>query len=118
MRIWKTRHFLAELLLLLPAAGGFALARQLGQNVRLGEDQGFFVFNLDVRSGILPENDAVADFHIQGMHFALFATAGANRDDFAFLLLLFSGVRNDDAALDAFFFFNALHDNFVVERGE
>src|SRR5579872_745004 len=98
-------------------AGSFRVT-QLRQNFFLAKDQQVFIVDLDFGAAVLAEQDAVANFHVEGNEFTLFALAAADGDDFAFLLLFLGGVRNDDAALDAFFFFNSLHDYPVVERGE
>src|SRR5580698_5722901 len=93
-------------------------AGELGKDFFLAQDQQLFVFDLDFRAAVLAEQDAVTRLDVERDQFALFALAGADGDYFAFLLLFFGGVGDDDAALNAFFFFNALHDHAVVERGE
>src|SRR5580704_7850860 len=107
--------FAQALLLLL--AGGLRGA-ELRQDFFLAQDQQVFVVNLDFGAAILAKQNPVSNFHVEGNEFALFALAGTDGDYFAFLLLFLGGVGNDDAALDAFFFFNSLHDYPVVQRGE
>ena len=68
------------------------------------------------RAAVLAEQNAVAWFHVERNQFAFFALASANGDDFALHGLFFCGVGDDDAALDGFLFFNALHDDTVVQR--
>src|SRR5579862_7601261 len=98
-------------------ARGFRVS-ELRQDFFLAQDQQVFVVNLDFGAAVLAKQNPVSNFHVEGNEFALFALAGTDGDYFAFLLLFLGGVGNDDAALDAFFFFNSLHDYSVMERGE
>ena len=49
------------------------------------------------------------DLDFEGDQFTFFAAARADGDDFTLLWFLFSGVRDDDATLDGFLFFQAPH---------
>src|SRR6202158_750520 len=103
---------------LLPAACGFCGAAELRENLFFAKDQQLLVVDGDFRAAVFAEEHAVAGFHVEGDELALFALAGADSDYFAFLLLFLGCVRDDDATLDAFLLFNALHNDAVVERGE
>ena len=60
----------------------------------LTHDQVLFAIQLDVAAGVLAEQDAVADLHVERNHLAVFqALALADGDDFAFLRLLFGASR-------------------------
>src|SRR5258708_24496644 len=52
-------------------------------------DEELFAVNLDLRAGILAEQDAIAFLDCQGNGLAFFITAGSDRDDDAFLRLFF-----------------------------
>src|SRR6266571_977048 len=99
-------------------AGCFRRAAQLRQNFFFAKDEIFLVLDLDFRTAVFAEEDTIAGLDVQRDQFALLALASADGDDFAFHRLFFCGVRDDDATLDGFLLFNALHDDTVVERGE
>src|SRR5262245_35635700 len=70
------------------------------EDVLLAHDEVFLAVDLDLRAGILPEQDLVADLHVERGHLAVVVHFSlADRDDFALLGLLLRGVRDDDAAL-------------------
>src|SRR6266849_3691267 len=98
--------------------GRFGCAADLCQDLVLFQDQQLFVLDFDFRPAVLAEEDAIAGLDVQRNQFALLALASADGDDFAFHRFFFCGVRDDDATLDAFLLFNALHDDTVVERGQ
>src|SRR6185369_6013395 len=57
----------------------------------LTHDEELFAIDLDLGSGILAEQDAVARLYFEGVNFAFFvALAFADGDDFAFLWFVFS----------------------------
>src|SRR5579859_2086412 len=103
---------------LLLASRGLGCPAELGENFFFAQDQQFFVVDLDFRTAVLAEQNAITRLNVQGNQFALFALSSTDGDHFAFLLFFFGGVGDDDAALDAFLFLNAPHDNAVVERGK
>jgi len=80
------------------------------------KNQVFLVFDFDLAPAVFAEQNTVANGNIERYALALLALAGADSDHFALLRLLFCTVRDDNAALDGFLFFNALHDHTVVER--
>src|SRR5213594_3269813 len=88
------------------------------QNFFFAKDEIFLVFDFDFCTAVLADEDSVAGLDVERDQFALLTLAGADGDDFAFHRLFFRGVRDDDATLDGFFLFNALHDDTVVERGQ
>src|SRR5713226_1314702 len=98
--------------------GRFRRAAKLRQNLFFAKDEILLVLDLDFRTAVLAEEDAIAGLDVQRDQFALLALASADGNDLAFHRLLFCGVRDDDATLDAFLLFNALHDDTVVERGQ
>src|SRR5215471_2770785 len=91
---------------------------ELRENLFLSEDQQFFAIDFDFAAAVLAEQHAVADVDVEGDALALLALARTDGDHFALLRFLFCRVRDDDAALDGFLLFNALHDHTVVQRGE
>jgi hypothetical protein len=109
------------LLWLPPCRAGFfrllcALARaaQDSKDLVFLHDEQLFAVNLDFRSGILAEQNAIAFFYCQGNGLAFFKLAGSSGDDDAFLGFLFCGVRDDDASTDRLCFLNPSDDNAVM----
>src|SRR5215831_14616826 len=103
---------------LLARPGSLGGATQLRQNLFLAKDEVLFVFNLYFRTAVLPKEDAVAGLDVERDQLALLALASPDSDDFALHGLFFRRVRDDDATLDGFLLFNALHDDTIVERGQ
>src|SRR5262249_9001661 len=69
------------------------------EHVFLTQDEVLLAVDLDFRSGILAEQDAVARLHIEGNDLAILVYLPfAHGDDPALLGLLLRGVRDDDAA--------------------
>src|SRR5436853_6421989 len=97
--------------------GRFRRAAQLRQNFFFAKDEIFLVLDLDFRTTVFAEEDAIAGLDVQRDQFALLALASSHGADFALHGLFFCGIRDYDATLDAFFFLNALHDDTVVQRG-
>src|ERR1700734_1856786 len=65
------------------------------EDLILAHDQEFFSKDADLTAIILAEQDAVALFHVQWNHFAVFqALAFSNGANFSLLRLLFGGIRN------------------------
>src|SRR5215469_9611301 len=93
-------------------------AAKLREDLLFAQNEQLFAVNLDFTAAVFAEQHPVADVHIQRDALALLALAGADGDHFALLRLFLCGVRDDDAPLDGFLLFNALHDHTVVERGE
>src|SRR6267378_2619405 len=110
----KTGHYNGNYLL----PGGLRCAAQLRQNFFFAKNEKLFILDFDFGTAVLAEQDTVARLDVERDQLALFALAGADGDDFAFHRLFFCGVRDDDAAPDAFLLFNAPHDDTVVERGK
>src|SRR5437899_3274289 len=70
------------------------------EDVLLAHDEVLLAVDLDLRSGVLAEQDPVADLHVERQHLAVLVhLALADGDHLALLRLLLGGVRNDDAAL-------------------
>jgi hypothetical protein len=96
---------------------GLLLGRRLiddAHDIGLLHDQELLTVDLDLGARPFAEQDAVADFDVDGNQLAgLVAAAGADGDDFALRGLLFGGVRNDDAAGRLFLGIDALDDDAV-----
>ena len=83
----------------------------------LAHDQELFAIELDLGAGVLAEQDAIAGLDIEREHLALIVRlALADRDDLALLWLLFCGIGDDDAATNAFAFFDAANQNPIMQR--
>src|SRR5260370_11960365 len=111
----KARRYIGKTRLPL---GRFRRTAQLGQNFFFAKDEKFLVLEFDFRTAVLAEEDAIAGLDVQRDQFALLALASADVDDFALHGLFLCGVRDDDAAPDAFLLFNALHYDTIVERDQ
>src|SRR5436309_1257169 len=87
------------------------------EDVLLAHDEVLLAVDLDLRSGVLPEQDLVADLDVEGHHFAVVVhLAFADRDDLAVLRLLLGGIRDDDAALRLLHrLFEAPHDDAILK---
>src|SRR5919201_2887910 len=69
-------------------------------NVGLLHDDEILAVDLDLGTGPLSKQHAVADFDIERMQLAIVAAgAGAGGDNFAFHRLFLGGIGNEDAAL-------------------
>src|SRR5947207_12974956 len=80
-------------------AGQLAVADNLGEHVRLTQDQNFVGPELDLGAGVLAEDDLVAflEIHLDVLP-VLVASAGAHGEDLAALRLLLRRVGQPDAA--------------------
>ena len=95
----------------------FGFGVENAEDFVLTHDQVLFAIHLDVAAGVLAEQDAVADLHIERNHFAVFqALAFADGDYFAFLGLFFGGVGNVQTALHLLLLLNPFDHDAVVER--
>src|ERR1700678_705945 len=106
---------------LLARSGGFLFGRadQDAEHFLFAHDDEILAIKLDFRAGILAEQDAVAFLHVERAYLAFFVDlALAGRNHFAFLRLLFRRVRDNDSTAGGFAFFNAPHQNAVMERGK
>src|SRR6266852_3275726 len=96
--------------------------RDVGENahdVALLHDQEILAVDLDLGTGPLAEQHAVADLEVDRDQLAIFVTAArSDRGDFPLGGLFLGGVGNDDAALGLFFGVDALDHNPVVKRTE
>src|SRR5205823_11152698 len=78
----------------------------------LFHDEEVFSVNLDLGTGVLAEQNAVAFFYREGKKLAfVIGLALPNREDFAFLWLIFGRIRDDDAASSCASFFYSPHQN-------
>src|SRR6266513_6057716 len=80
-------------------AGQLAVANDLGEHVRLTQDQNVVGAELDLGPAVLAEDDLVAflEIHLDVLP-VLVPTAGADGEDLAALRLLLRRVRQHDAA--------------------
>src|SRR5712692_3656963 len=96
--------------------------RDVGENahdVALLHDQEILAVDLDLGTGPLAEQHAVADLEVDRDQLAIFVTAArSDRGDFALRGLFLGSVRNDDAASCLLFGVDALDHNAVVKRTE
>ena len=80
-------------------------------------DQEFLAVHFDFGPGVFAIEDFVPGFHIHRDQFAVFVDfALTGRNNFAFLGLLFGGVRNDEARSDFVFLFDGAYDHAVAQR--
>src|SRR5919204_2388181 len=74
---------------------------QNAENFLFADDEEFLVVDLDLISGVLAEENAIAFLHIQRLTLSLFVLlASANGDHLTLLRLLLRSVGNDDAAMN------------------
>ena len=82
----------------------------------LAHDEVLLAVDLDLLAGVLAEQDGVAFLDVERRDLAvLLDLALADGDDLALLRLFLGGVGDDDAADLLFAFFDALHDDAVVQ---
>src|SRR5215831_6473930 len=87
------------------------------EDVFLAHDEVFLVVDLDLGARVLPEQDLVAGFHVEGDLFAVVADlAGADGDDLALLRLLLGRVRDDDPAPADLLFLQTFDHDPIVQR--
>src|SRR5512138_3384090 len=88
-----------------------------GEHVLFPQDQVLLVVQLDLRTGVLAEEDLVAGLHVERDLLALVVHLPvAHRDDLALLGLFLRRVRDDDAALLDLLLLLPLDENSVVQR--
>src|SRR5215212_5194653 len=98
-------------------AGQLAVANNLGEHVRLTQDQNFVGAELDLGSAVLAEDDLVAflEIHLDVLP-VLVPSAGADGEDLAALRLLLRRVGQHDAADSGLLLVEDLHDQAVTKR--
>ena len=102
-------------LLALLAASSRTGAGDDSENLVLAHDQQLFAVDLDLRTGVLAKQNAVAGLNIQRLtRSVFFVLSRSGSDHFAFLRFLFGAVGDDDAAAHLLAFFNPLHDHAVM----
>src|SRR5271170_4050944 len=102
---WRSRRLLC-------CEGGLKDAHYVG----LLHDQQLLAVDLDFRARPFAEQHAIAGLEFGRDELAAFVSgAGADRDNFALLRLLFDGIGNDDAALSLVLAFKAADDDAVVQ---
>src|SRR5690348_14538810 len=100
-----------------PCVFDCSLAVDDSEDVFFADDEVVFAFDLDLGAGVLRVDDAVAGFQIHLDDFTLVGlAAGADREDDAFLRLLFRRVGKDDAACGRRRLLDALDDDAIAER--
>src|SRR3954467_9804400 len=89
----------------------------LGEDVRLAEDQDIVGADLDLGPAVLAEDDLVARCDVHGDVLAVVVTrTRTDREDLAALRLLLRGIRQDDAADRRFLFLEDLDDQAIAKR--
>src|SRR6188474_2051784 len=93
-----------------------AIADDLGQDVRLAQDQDLVGADLDLGAAVLGEDDLVTllDVHLDVLA-VLVPRPGADSQDAAALRLLLGGIRQHDAADGGLLLFEDLHDQTVTQ---
>src|SRR5439155_5589501 len=88
-----------------------------GEDVFLAHDEVLLVVQLDLRAGVLPEQDLVAGLHLEGDLLAVVTDlAVPDGDHLALLRLLLRRVGNDDSALLDLSFLQTLDQHPIVQR--
>src|SRR5436309_5121846 len=89
----------------------------LGQHVRLAEDEELLAIHLDLGAAVLAVEDLVALGHVERGALAgvLVHLAVADREDLALLGLFLSGIGEDDATLRGLFLLNCPHDQSIAK---
>src|SRR5436190_8488975 len=86
-------------------------------DVFLAHDEELITLHLHRLAGVLAEQDAIADLHVDRNQLALVVfLALAHGDDLALVGLLSGGVGNNDATRRLALFLNALDDHAVMQR--
>src|SRR5580765_1528538 len=97
-------------------AGQLAVANNLGEHVRLTQDQNLVGTDLDLGPAVLAEDDLVAflEIHLDVLP-VLVPSTGAYGEDLAALRLLLRRVGQHDAADSGLFLVEDLHDQTVTK---
>src|ERR1700733_11862148 len=83
----------------------------------LAHDEEVFAVELDLGAGVLAEEDRVASLDVEREYLAfVVGLALADGNYFALLGLFLGRIGDDDAAANAFAFFNPANKNAVVQR--
>src|SRR5204862_5752844 len=98
-------------------AGQLAVANDLGEHVRLTQNQNILGPELDLGPAVLAEDDLVAflEIHLDVLP-VLVPSAGADGQDLAALRLLLGRVGQHDAANRRFLLIEDLYDQAVTKR--
>src|SRR5262249_15502901 len=92
-------------------------ALENAQDFVLAHDQILIAIDLDVRSGILAEQNAIPRLHIERDQLPVFgALALADGYYFAFLGLFLGRIGNEEPADLGFFLFDSLDHDAVIQR--
>src|SRR5215471_339955 len=98
-------------------AGRLAVADDLGEHVRLAEDQIVLRADLDLGPAVLGEDNLVAFRQVHRDELSVVVPgARADCEDAAALRLLLRGIRKHDAARRRLFLFEDLDDEAVTKR--
>src|SRR5215469_7570743 len=104
---------------LLRGEGRFAGAFQDAEDFFLTHDQEVFAVDLDFRTGILAEQNAIARLHVEGEGLALVVgLAAADGDHFSLLRLVFGAVGDDDAAPGGLSLFYTTNNDAIVQGSQ
>src|ERR1700750_3053948 len=98
-------------------AGRLAVARDLGEHIRLAQDQVLVGADLDLGPAVLGEDDLVALFQVHRDELSVVVPgAGTDCEDAAALRLLLRRIRKHDAARRRLLLFEDLDDEAVTKR--
>src|SRR5439155_359899 len=98
---------------------GLAASSDDAENVAFLHDDQVFTVDLDLGARPLAEQDLVAGLDVQRRDLALVrASAGADRNHFAFLRLFLCGVGNDDPARTLLLGLDTADEDTIVKRPE
>src|SRR5215813_2496222 len=94
-------------------------AAEDSEHFLFADDQELFAVDLDLVSGVLAEENAIAILHVNGLSFTLVVLlASTNGDHLTLLRLLFRSVGNDDAATNGLRLIETANQNAVMQRGQ
>src|SRR5437773_8922669 len=94
----------------------FGCLLHLSENLIFAKNQVLFIFNLDFGAAVLAEQNAIANFNVQGNSLALVQFACADGYDLSLLRFFFSRIGHDDATLHGLLLLDTLDHESIVER--
>src|SRR3989454_10481238 len=107
----NSRYFAA-----IASSSGKRRSANLGQNVRLFDDDVLFAIEVDLGAAVLPVDHPIADFELHWNRLALFTPAGTDGGDLTLDRLLFRRVRDVEPALHGLCLLEWLDHHAVSQR--
>src|SRR2546427_9926669 len=108
----NSRYFAA-----IASSSGKRRSADLGQNVRLFDDDVLFAVEVDLGAAVLPVDHSIADFELHRNRLALFTPAGTHGGDLTLDRLLLRRVRDVEPALHGLCLLEWL-DHHAVSQGK